>query len=34
VETGDVQRLADETDCTFVELWSEGTRWFARLDAT
>lgn len=34
VETGDVQRLAHETDCTFVELWPEGARWFARLDAT
>ncbi len=33
VGAGDVQRLACEADCTFVELWREGTRWFARLDA-
>lgn len=33
VEAGDVQRLAGQSDCTVVELWQEGPRWFARLDA-
>ncbi|MGH9041805.1 MAG: class I SAM-dependent methyltransferase [Acidimicrobiia bacterium] len=32
VETSDVQRLAARSDCTLMEQWQEGRRWFARLD--
>jgi SAM-dependent methyltransferase len=33
VQAGDVPRLAGRSDCTLAELWQEGRRWFAQLDA-